>query len=355
MRSQLQARTLEKMTLATLLAGACLIGVAVVALLIYRSRRNMLLAVGRAEQVLSRRGGDAPANDRAVRETPTQRLGNILDEIERRDVELAQAFKELEAARQAAESANVAKSQFLATMSHELRTPLNAIIGYSEMLIETAEERGAEAEQQDLGRVHAAAHRLLALINDVLDLSKIEAGAMTTNADAVDVEALIAEIVATVTPAVSANGSVITVESGDLGEVCTDGFKLSQCLLNLTANAAKFTKDGQIKLQARRANHGGCDWLEFWVIDTGIGISGEAQARLFQPFVQADASTTRAYGGTGLGLAITRRLARMLGGDVTVKSTLGQGSAFTLRVPATLQGKPQIPVTAEAGEARNAA
>ena len=353
MRSELQARTLEKMTLATLLAGACLVGVALVALLIYRSRRNMLLAVGRAEQVLARRGGDAPANDRTARETPTQRLRNILDEIERRDVELAQAFKELEAARQAAESANVAKSQFLATMSHELRTPLNAIIGYSEMLIETAEERGAEEERQDLGRVHAAAHRLLALINDVLDLSKIEAGAMTPNADAVDVDALIAETVATVTPAASANGSAIVVESEGLGEANTDGFKLSQCLLNLTANAAKFTKDGQIKLRARRLNQAGRDWLEFCVIDTGIGISPEAQARLFQPFVQADASTTRAYGGTGLGLAITRRLARMLGGDVTVQSTLGQGSAFTLRIPAALQE--ENPAALEPDAARDAA
>jgi signal transduction histidine kinase len=341
------------MTLAILLACACLIGVLVVAVLIYRSRRNMLLAVDRAEEVLARRGGGGsePANDRAARETPTQRLRNILDEIERRDVELARAFEALDSARHAAEDANVAKSQFLATMSHELRTPLNAIIGYSEMLIETAEERGAEDERQDLGRVHAAAHRLLTLINDVLDLSKIEAGAMTPAAEPLDVDALVAEAVATVTPAAAANGSAIIVESQPLGGAYTDGLKLSQCLLNLLANAAKFTKNGQIKLRVRRDESGGADWLAFDVIDTGIGISTEAQARLFQPFVQADASTTRAYGGTGLGLAITQRLARMLGGDVTVKSAVGQGSAFTLRVPARLPGEAPVPAEQEQADA----
>jgi signal transduction histidine kinase len=351
MRSELQERTLEKMTLAILLVGVCLVGVVVVALLIYRSRRNMLRAVGRAEEVLARRGVGAPANDRSARETPTQRLRHILDEIERRDVELKRAFADLDAARLAAEDANIAKTRFLATMSHELRTPLNAIIGYSEMLIETAQARGAEAERQDLGRVHAAAHRLLALINDVLDLSKIEAGEMTLTADTLDLDALFAEAVAAATPAASANGSATIVDSAPHGGAFTDGFKLSQCLLNLMTNAAKFTKNGQIKLIARRS--GG--WVEFQVIDTGIGISPETQARLFRPFVQADASTTRAYGGTGLGLAITQRLARMLGGDVTVKSVLGQGSAFTLRIPATLPGDAPVPASGELSEGRNAA
>lgn len=354
MRSELQARTLEKMTLAILLAGACLVGVGVVALLIYRSRRAMLEAVGRAEEVLARRSdGETPANDVASRESPTQRLRRILDEIERRDVELKRAFEDLEAARASAESANVAKSQFLATMSHELRTPLNAIIGYSEMLMETAEDRGAEEERQDLGRVHGAAHRLLSLINDVLDLSKIEAGGMTPSAAPLSIDAMVADAVATVTPTASANGNALTLDAASpLGEADTDGFKLSQCLLNLLANAAKFTKDGQIKLRAKRLSEAGRDWLVFEVVDTGIGISAEAQARLFQPFVQADASTTRAYGGTGLGLAITRRLARMLGGDVTVKSAPGQGSAFTLRVPATLE---TAPANREQAQTRSAA
>ncbi|MBN8606101.1 MAG: hypothetical protein J0L81_04225 [Caulobacterales bacterium] len=339
-RAELQARTLEKMTLAALLAGACLIGLGLIALLIYRSRREMLQAVGRAEEILAQRGGDAyaAANDAAKRMGPTQRLRNMLDEIERRDIELKRAFQDLDQARLSAEEANVAKSQFLATMSHELRTPLNAIIGYGEMLIENAEERGDQSDLDDLRRIHAAAHRLLSMINDILDLSKIEAGGLTCAADAVDLQALIAEAVGTVTPAARANGNTINVDlSEQLGTAETDGFKLSQCLLNLLANAAKFTKDGQVKLRARREEEAGVSWLVFDVIDTGIGIPPETQARLFQPFVQADASTTRAYGGTGLGLAITRRLARMMGGDVTVKSAPGQGSAFTLRLPAKLQ------------------
>jgi signal transduction histidine kinase len=174
---------------------------------------------------------------------------------------------------------------------------------------------------------------------------------MTLTADTLDLDALFAEAVAAATPAASANGSATIVDSAPLGGAFTDGFKLSQCLLNLMTNAAKFTKNGQIKLIARRS--GG--WVEFQVIDTGIGISPETQARLFRPFVQADASTTRAYGGTGLGLAITQRLARMLGGDVTVKSVLGQGSAFTLRIPATLPGEAPVPAPREPSRGRDAA
>ncbi len=331
LRSEIQAQSLQMMTLAMLLAGACVLGLGVIAYLIHRSRRAMLRAVGHAEEILARRGGDTVANDH--RGAPTERLRRILEEIERRDVELKHAFEDLDAARLSAESANVAKSQFLATMSHELRTPLNAIIGYGEMLIENADDRGDHQDRQDLRRIHGAAHRLLTLINDVLDLSKIEAGGMEVSAEAVDVQALVNEAVETVKPAAIANNTSMVVEAAPLGMAETDGFKLSQCLLNLMSNAAKFTKDGKIKLRARRENDAGADWLVFDVIDTGIGISVEAQAKLFQPFVQADASTTRAYGGTGLGLAITRRLARMLGGDVTVKSAIGQGSAFTLRVP----------------------
>ncbi len=348
-QSELQAKTLQMMTLAMVLAGGCVVGLLVIAFLIYRSRRNMLQAVGRAEEILASRGAETAANDDGKRQGPTQRLRHILDEIEHRDVELKQAFQALEAARTAAEQANVAKSQFLATMSHELRTPLNAIIGYGEMLMENADERGDRQDRDDLNRIHGAAHRLLAMINDVLDLSKIEAGGAIVSADSVDLDAMIAETVATVQPAAAANRSTISVDlQPGLGIAETDGFKLSQCLLNLMSNAAKFTKDGQIKLVAQREN----EWLVFHVIDTGIGISPDAQTRLFQPFVQADATTTRAYGGTGLGLAITRRLARLLGGDVTLKSAVGQGSAFTLRVP--VKSAPELDVPAN-DEARNAA
>lgn len=336
MRSEIQAQALQVAQLAIVLGGVLFAGLLMIALLIYRSRRQMLEAVGRAEEILARRGGGETvvANDRN-RQRPTARLRAILDEIERRDIELKRAFEELDNSRMAAEEANIAKSQFLATMSHELRTPLNAIIGYGEMLMESAEERGADEEVDDLKRIHGAAHRLLAMINDILDLSKIEAGGAMLAIDNVNVETLVQDVVGTVTPTAIANGNTISVDvSAQLGAAETDGFKLSQCLLNLMANAAKFTKDGQIKLRARREHDAGAAWIVFDVIDTGIGISPDAQARLFQPFVQADASTTRAYGGTGLGLAITRRLARLMGGDVTLKSAPGKGSAFTLRIPA---------------------
>ncbi|MGD9965997.1 MAG: sensor histidine kinase [Hyphomonadaceae bacterium] len=351
MQSELQAKTLQMMTLAMVLAAGCVIGLLAIALLIYRSRRNMLQAVGRAEEILASRGANADEGS-GGKQGPMQRLRHILDQIQRRDVELKQAFEALESARATAEQANVAKSQFLATMSHELRTPLNAIIGYGEMLMENADERGDNQDRDDLSRIHGAAHRLLAMINDVLDLSKIEAGGAIVFSDRVDLDSVISETVATVTPAAAANGNTISVDvATPLGDAETDGFKLSQCLLNLLSNAAKFTRNGQIKLVAAREDDGRSEWIVFHVIDTGIGISPEAQARLFQPFVQADATTTRAYGGTGLGLAITRRLARLLGGDVTLRSAPGQGSAFTLRVPA----RGVMELTVPANDARHAA
>ncbi|HVK81671.1 MAG TPA: ATP-binding protein, partial [Verrucomicrobiae bacterium] len=326
-------QSLQMAQLAIVLGGVLFVGLLLIALLIYRSRRSMLDAVGRAEEILTGQGG-AVANDRR-RESPNQRLRVILNEIAQRDIELKRAFADLDNARMAAEQANIAKSQFLATMSHELRTPLNAIIGYDEMLMESAEERGADDEVDDLKRIHSAAHRLLAMSNDILDLSKIEAGGAILAIDNVNVETLVHDVVGTVTPTATANGNIISSDvSTQLGMAQTDGFKLSQCLLNLMANASKFTKDGQVKLCARRETVDGAAWLVFDVIDTGIGIAPDAQERLFQPFVQADATTTRAYGGTGLGLAITRRLARLMGGDVTLKSALGKGSAFTLRIPA---------------------
>lgn len=339
-RAELQRRSVEKMTLAILLFGACLIGVGVIAVLVYRSRRDMLSAVARAEEILAHRGAkpEGAFADASALHDGKARLNFILDEIERRDVELKQAFEALEKAREDAEAANVAKSQFLATMSHELRTPLNAIIGYSELLMEVGADKGADAEsQEDLDRIRGAGARLLTLINDVLDLSKIEAGGMSALIGAVDVAKLIKDAASTVKPAAVSNGNTLIVEAEPgLGEAETDGFKLSQCLLNLLSNAAKFTKNGAITLRARRASDAAGDWLVFEVSDTGIGISPETQERLFKPFVQADASTTRAYGGTGLGLAITRSLAQMLGGDVSVSSTLGQGATFTLRVPTLL-------------------
>ena len=336
MRSELQTRTF---TLAFLLGSACLVAAVIIAFLIYRSRRAMIVAVARAEEVLERRDGEAaePRGEADQSVTPTKRLGNILDEIERRDVELKRAFEDLEAARAAAEDANMAKSQFLTTMSHELRTPLNAIIGYSEILMENSESAEAWADHADLTRIRGAGHRLLMMINDLLDLAKIEAGRTVIETHPVDVSTMIDDIVATVRPTAEASGNTLVDEiAHPLGDAHTDGFKLSQCLLNLMSNAIKFTKNGTVTLRGKRETLNGVDWLCFEVADTGIGISPEAQARLFQPFVQADPSITRRHGGTGLGLAITRRLAQMLGGDVTVTSELGRGATFVLRVPAKL-------------------
>ncbi|HVZ99622.1 MAG TPA: ATP-binding protein [Caulobacterales bacterium] len=332
-RSELQNRAMQGMTLAIILAVACLIAAVAIAVLIYRSRRAMLVAVGRAEEILARRGAALDATDAP----PTERLRNILDEIERRDMELQETFEALKAAREAADAANIAKSQFLATMSHELRTPLNAIIGYSELVMEEAEDAGANHLNADVLRIRGAGQRLLLLINDMLDLAKIEAGRMIAEAQPFEVGAVIDDMMKITAPMAEANGNRLVLDQPlSLGEAFTDDMKLSQCLLNLLSNACKFTKDGQVTLRTRREMLDGVDWLVFEVADTGIGISKEAQEKLFQPFVQADASTTRAYGGTGLGLAITRRLAQLLGGDVTVQSEPGHGAIFTVHVPAEL-------------------
>lgn len=249
-------------------------------------------------------------------------------ELEARVAERTQA---LQAATTEAQAANAAKSQFLAVMSHELRTPLNAIIGYSEIMRETAAEDERAQDIHDHDRVLAASNRLLHMINGVLDLAKIEAGRLDITISSVDVAALVRDAVDQVRHAADAQGSMITLDvSAGLGAVLTDGFRLSQCLLNLLSNAVKFSPNGLISLSVGRVG----DRIAFAVKDTGIGVSAEQSARLFQPFAQADGSTTRTYGGTGLGLAITRELAILLGGDVTLESTLGEGSTFTLTISA---------------------
>jgi PAS domain S-box-containing protein len=236
-------------------------------------------------------------------------------------------------ANEQAQAANRAKSQFLASMSHELRTPLNAIIGYSEMLEEEAADSGQAASIPDLQKIRSAGRHLLALINDILDLSKIEAGKMELHLEPVELGSLVQEVVTTVTPLVARNGNRLELRAGShLGTIRSDGMKLRQALLNLLSNAAKFTEKGTITLTAER---GGTprEEIVLTVKDTGIGMSAEAMGRLFEAFSQADTSTTRKYGGTGLGLAITRRFCQLLGGDVTVDSTPGQGSRFTIRLP----------------------
>jgi signal transduction histidine kinase/DNA-binding response OmpR family regulator len=239
-----------------------------------------------------------------------------------------------------AEEASKAKSSFLAKMSHELRTPLNAIIGYSEIMKEDAEDDGDTRRAEDLDKVLNAARHLLGLINDVLDISKIEAGKMELFLETFDLTKLINEVIATASPLVSKKGNTLAIDCpSDIGAMHADATKLRQMLLNLLSNASKFTEKGTVTLKAVRVIEEDADYMELSVIDTGIGMTQEQLGRLFQAFSQADASTTSKYGGTGLGLAISKQFAQMMQGDITVTSTPGTGSTFTIRMPAKVLTK----------------
>jgi signal transduction histidine kinase len=248
-------------------------------------------------------------------------------------IQNARLFREIEDKSRQLELASQNKSQFLSSMSHELRTPLNAVIGLTEMMVTNVARFGTENALEPLRRVNAAGKHLLDLINEVLDLSKIEAGKLELNVERVDLARLIDEVIGTAGSLAEKNQNRLVVDAQEnLGALTADSMRLKQILLNLLSNACKFTKAGEVALRVRKVADGR-DWVELAVADTGIGLTAEQQAKLFQDFTQADSLTARRYGGTGLGLAISRKLARMMGGDVTVTSEAGKGSVFTLRLP----------------------
>jgi two-component system, NtrC family, sensor kinase len=248
-------------------------------------------------------------------------------------IENVRLFDEIQDKNQQLAEASEHKSQFVSSVSHELRTPLNAIIGLTEMMVTNAARFGTERAAEPLQRVHRAGTHLLGLINQLLDLSKIEAGKLELNPQTVVLAPLIEEVVSTARQLAEQNKNRLVVEAQEnLGALTVDPMRLRQILLNLLSNACKFTKQGEVTLRARRVANGR-DWIELAVADTGIGMTAEQQAKLFEEFSQADAATAQRFGGTGLGLAITRKLARMMGGDVTMTSEPGKGSVFTVRLP----------------------
>ncbi len=260
-------------------------------------------------------------------------------------IENARLFKESQAKSEQLAEASKLKSQFLANMSHELRTPLNAIIGLTEMLHEDARDLKRAEELEPLERVLRAAHHLLELINDILDLSKIEAGRMDMHVEAFAIAPLVDDVISTISPAAAKNGNEIIVHCPpDVGEMHADQTRIRQALLNLVSNANKFTEHGSVTVDVARVMSKGSEEITMAVRDTGIGMSCEQMGRLFQEFVQADPSTTRRYGGTGLGLAISRRFCQMMGGEITVESQLGKGSTFTIRLPARIESVQPAPL-----------
>jgi signal transduction histidine kinase/ActR/RegA family two-component response regulator len=328
------ARLAGERTSTLLLAGALFL--AVLAIVVAMLRVGLVMPIKSLSHSIrtiadGRYDEDIPA---LTRQDEIGAMARALDVLR----EAAQAKIAADAARASAESANRAKSQFVANMSHELRTPLNAIIGYAEILTEDSEDRGDSAAIADLHRINMSARHLLALINDILDLSKIEAGRMDILAAPADPAAIAMEALATAEPLAKKNANRLQHDVAVVNEAFLDAQKLRQCLLNLLSNACKFTKNGEVRFSMRTDEENGAARLVFTVADTGIGMSDEEMTRLFQPFEQANNSVSRQFGGTGLGLMITRRMAQMMGGEVSVQSTPGKGATFTLWIPQFYKG-----------------
>jgi signal transduction histidine kinase len=274
-----------------------------------------------------------------------EHLDSARVELTGANAELERRHQELRMLMEAAQSANRAKSVFLANMSHELRTPMNAIIGYSEMLAEQAEDLGQEALIPDLQKINAACKHLLTLINDILDLSKIEAGKMDLALETFDVREIVNEVCLTMQPQIDKNSNELIVDIPvSAGAMHADPTKVRQILFNLVSNACKFTMAGAIRVYARRTSIDSQDWIEFRVQDAGIGMTPEQLKKVFNAFTQADASTTRKYGGTGLGLTITRSFCQMMGGEINVESEPGKGTTFTVFLPAQVAKARTAPV-----------
>jgi len=262
-------------------------------------------------------------------------VGQLQENIRDLDARIHERTRQLLASERKAHEASRAKTAFLANMSHELRTPLNAIIGYSEMLEEEAEDQGVEEFIADLNKIQTAGRHLLELIDDVLDLSKVEAGKMALFIETFEVASLVNDVRTTLAPAAERNGNQLRVHCPEgTGSMESDPTRVRQVLINLLSNACKFTEGGVVSLDVSRRSANGHEWVEFRVTDTGIGMTGDQLRKVFDTFTQADASTTRLYGGTGLGLALSRRLCRLLGGDIEARSRPGEGSVFVARLPA---------------------